>query len=110
MGQDNLKILKKIVIGVSSDRRDKSSWILDNKGFSARSLYNNCRSNLSKIPYLCILKAKIPQRIKVFLWLILNNKNLSKENLKKEIGRGILTAVGVIVLNLQSIFSRLSGC
>jgi hypothetical protein len=41
-----------------------------------------------RIPFWFIWKAKIPQRIKVFLWLILNDKILSKENLSKRKWQG----------------------
>jgi hypothetical protein len=44
--------------------------------------YLKRRSNLDKVPYWFIWKTNIPQRIKAFLWLILKNKILSKENFK----------------------------
>jgi hypothetical protein len=66
------------------DSKDMPSWILDKKGFSVKSLYVKFKRNTIKKSYWFIWKAKIPQRIKVFLWLILENKILSKENLKKK--------------------------
>jgi hypothetical protein len=55
------------------------------------------KRNTIKKSYWFIWKAKIPQRIKVFLWLILENKILSKENLKKKSGMVMLTVIGVVV-------------
>jgi hypothetical protein len=66
------------------DSKDKPYWILDKKGFSVKSLYKQFKQNTTRKPYWFIWKAKIPQRIKVFLWLILEDKILSKENLKKK--------------------------
>jgi hypothetical protein len=54
-----------------------------------------------------IWKAKIPQRIEVFLWLVLKNRILSKVNLKIRNWRGILAVPGVAVQN-QQIISFLS--
>jgi hypothetical protein len=66
------------------DSKDKPHWNLDKKGFSVKSLYKQFKQNTTRKPYWFIWKAKIPQRIKVFLWLILEDKILSKENLKKK--------------------------
>jgi hypothetical protein len=43
---------------------------------------------MTKTPYWFVWKAKIPQRIRVFLWLILKDKILSKENLEKRKWQG----------------------
>jgi hypothetical protein len=60
------------------DREDKPSWLLDKKGYSVKSMYKNFDNSMTRTPYWFIWKAKIPQRIKVFLWLILKDKILSK--------------------------------
>jgi hypothetical protein len=79
------------------DSKDMPSWILDKKGFSVKSLYMKFKQNTIRKSYWFIWKAKIPQRIKVFLWLILENKILSKENLKKKSGMVMLIVIGVVV-------------
>jgi hypothetical protein len=84
VGANLLENLKKDCEGYCfKDSKDKPSWILDKKGFSVKSLYRQFKQNTIRKPYWFIWKAKIPQRIKVFLWLILEDKILSKENLKK---------------------------
>jgi hypothetical protein len=70
------------------DTEDKPSWLLDKKGFSVKSMYKSYKISLTKTPYWFIWKAKIPQRIRVFMWLILKNKILSKENLKRKNWQG----------------------
>lgn len=71
-----------------SNREDKSKWPLDKKGFSVKSMYNKYNNSLNKIPYWFIWKAKTPQRMKVFLWLVLKDRILSKENLGKRKWQG----------------------
>jgi hypothetical protein len=71
-----------------ADREDKPSWLLDKKGYSVKSMYNHFKQDGGRTPFWFIWKAKIPQRIKVFLWLILNDKILSKENLSKRNWQG----------------------
>jgi hypothetical protein len=85
------------------DRNDKPCWLLDKKGFSVKSSYRNFKVNLNRDPYWFIWKAKIPQRIKVFLWLVINDKILSKENLRKKNGKGTLIVSGVVVLKQPAI-------
>jgi hypothetical protein len=67
-----------------NDSNDKVVWQLDRKGLTVKSLYLKCRSNLDSVPYMFIWKTKIPQRIKVFLWLLLRDRIQSKVNLKKK--------------------------
>lgn len=57
-------------------------WLINRKGFTIKSLYLKCRSNLDKVHYIFIWKAKILQLIKVFLWLLLMDKLLLKENMR----------------------------
>jgi hypothetical protein len=52
-------------------------------------MYKSYKNSVTKTPYWFIWKAKIPQRIRVFLWLILKDMILSKENLKKRTGNGM---------------------
>jgi hypothetical protein len=39
------------------------------------------QSDLAKVSYMFLWKTRISQKIKVFLWLVLKNRILSKENL-----------------------------
>jgi hypothetical protein len=50
-----------------TDRDDKPSWLLDEKGYSVKSMYNHFKHDMARTPYWFIWKAKISQRIKVFL-------------------------------------------
>ena len=70
------------------DRDDKPSWLLDKKGFSMKSMYKSYKNSMTKTLYWFIWLAKIHQRIKVFLWLILKDKILFKENLSKRNWQG----------------------
>jgi hypothetical protein len=101
-----LEDLKNICNGINlDDSRDKTIWTINIKGFSVKSIYLKCRSSLAKIPFWFIWKARIPQRIKVLLWLVIKNIILSKENLKTEIGKETLTATGVVVWKPHNTFS-----
>ena len=88
-GADNLKEMISSYEDIClNDSRDNVIWLLDKKGFSVKSLYLNCRNNLGRVPYMFIWNAKIPQRIKVFLWLLLRDRILSKANLSKRNWQG----------------------
>jgi hypothetical protein len=68
---------------VLSEANDKVIWGLGRKGFSVRSLYLHSRCDSVRVPYKFLWKVNIPQNIEVFLWLILKDRILSKENLSK---------------------------
>jgi hypothetical protein len=63
-GADNLKDMISSYEDIClNDSRDKFVWLLDKKGYSDKSLYLlylKCRSNLGRVPYMFIWKAKIP--------------------------------------------------
>jgi hypothetical protein len=101
-----LEDLKNICNAINlDDSRNKTIWTINKKGFSVKSIYLKCRSSLDKVPFWFIWKARIPQRIKVLLWLVIKNIILSKENLKTEIGKETLTATGVVVWKPHNTFS-----
>jgi hypothetical protein len=51
--------------------------------FSVKSVYNAITTNNSG-PYAKIIwKEKIPSKIKIFLWMVLNNAILTKDNIIK---------------------------
>jgi hypothetical protein len=57
------------------------------------------------VPYVFMWKTKLPQKIKVFLWLVLRNKILMKDNLIKRIWQGPVDCVFCGTLNQLTIFS-----
>jgi hypothetical protein len=66
-----------------TDQEDKLKWGLGNKGFTVNSLYKKNSIDQIKVPYRFLWKSKLPQKIKVFFWLVIRNKILTKDNLKK---------------------------
>jgi hypothetical protein len=40
------------------------------------------------VPYKFLWKSKLPQKIKIFIWLVVRNKILTKDNLKKRNWKG----------------------
>jgi hypothetical protein len=91
----NLKLLYDELINYCnqvclSDQEDKIVWTLGNKGFSVNSLYRKKMENQSLIPYKFLWKSKLPHKIKVFFWLVVRNKILTKDNLRKRCWIGSL--------------------
>jgi hypothetical protein len=68
---------------ILSDQEDRIVWLLGNKGFSVNSLYKNKMSDQVAVPYRFLWKSKLPHKIKVFIWLVVRNKILTKDNFKK---------------------------
>ena len=65
--------------------QDVISWKCNkNSVFSTRSMYDSLTSNDQGISFNHIWKARIPHRIKVFMWLLENNDVLTKDNLLKK--------------------------
>jgi hypothetical protein len=87
-----------------SNQDDKLIWNLGNKGFTVNSLYKKNSMDQIKVPYRFLWKSKLPQKIKVFFWLVIRNKILTKDNLKKEIGRDLMNDVFVVAWNRLIIY------
>lgn len=67
---------------VASD--DKVAWKFGTKGlFSVKSVYSALTVNESGKYHKMIWKSKIPEKIKIFLWMALNNAILTKDNMIK---------------------------
>ena len=66
-----------------SDQDDRIVWGLDKKVFSVNSLYKRNVMDQVSVPYKFLWKSKLPQKIKIFIWLVVRNKILTKDNLKK---------------------------
>jgi hypothetical protein len=64
-------------------------WSLSSKGlFTVRSMYNALTSNDSGPYHKKVWKSKIPAKIQIFLWLVLNNAILTKDNMIKRKWQG----------------------
>jgi hypothetical protein len=63
-----------------SDQVDRIVWCLDKKGFSVNSLYKKKVSDQVSVPYKFLWKSKLPQKVKIFIWLVVRNKILTKDN------------------------------
>lgn len=64
--------------------RDVISWRLHKSGvFLVKSVYNHLSKSESGHHYKRIWMAKIPYKVKIFLWLVENNAILTKDNLLK---------------------------
>jgi hypothetical protein len=50
-------------------------------------------------------RSKLPHKIKVFLWLVVRNKILTKDNLKKEIAMVLVIVASVVVMKRLIIYS-----
>jgi hypothetical protein len=57
------------------------------------------------VPYRFMWRSKLPHKIKVFLWLVVRNKILTKDNLKKEIGMVLVIIASVVVMKRLIIYS-----
>jgi hypothetical protein len=71
-----------------SDQEDRVKWCMGNKGFTVNSLYKKNSIDQATVPYRFMWKSKLPQKIKVFIWLVVRNKILTKDNMKKRSWHG----------------------
>jgi hypothetical protein len=68
---------------VLSENVDSSNWLLGCKGYSIKSFYKMLKNSMIEVPVNFMWKTRLPHKIKVFLWLVRNNKILTKDNLVK---------------------------
>jgi hypothetical protein len=67
-----------------NSEQDKSKWSLTKSGiFSVKSLYNKLSAVGVDRSFKQLWKAKIPLKIKIWLWLIWHNAIATKDNMKK---------------------------
>lgn len=67
-----------------TSENDSVSWKFGPMGrFSVKSVYNALTVNDSGPHHRKIWKGKVPAKIKIFLWLLMNNAVLTKDNLLK---------------------------
>jgi hypothetical protein len=88
-----------------SNQEDRIVWSLGKKGFSVNSLYKKKMSDQVVVPCRFLWKSKLPHKIKKFIWLVVRNKILTKDNLKKEISTVLEIVVYVVALNRLIIYS-----
>jgi hypothetical protein len=71
---------------VLSEERDKVLWKWsNNKKLSVKSVYSFLSRDEYGSPYARIWRAKIPKKIKIFIWLIEQNAILTKDNMIKKL-------------------------
>ena len=86
---DWLKILSYLNLINKSDCKDKVTWKFGKNGrFSVKSTYDAMTVNDSGLYNKRIWKSKVPSKIKIFLWLMLNNAILTKDNMVKRKWQG----------------------
>jgi hypothetical protein len=72
-----------------SDHSDSLCWTVSKK-FSVKDMYNNLALR-SGLPVNCwVRRAKIPLKIKIFLWYLRNGVVLTKDNLVKSKWKGCI--------------------
>jgi hypothetical protein len=62
-------------------------------GFSVKLFYRESKCSQILVPFKFLWKTMLPQKIKAFLWLVLHNKILTKDNLRKRNWQGPLDCV-----------------
>ena len=77
-----------------STEKDKPIWNWESSGnFSVKSMYSHLCRNQIRLPYHVIWKAKLPLKIKVFLWQLLHDKLQSAVQLKRRNWTGEVNCV-----------------
>jgi hypothetical protein len=76
-----------------NDRKDSFIWTA-NKNFSVKNMYNDVVLRAGTPVSCWVWKAKIPLKIKIFLWYLRNGVVLTKDNLVKR-PRGVQNAAFV---------------
>lgn len=67
---------------VLTGQRDTIKWTLNkNNIYTVKSYYRHLVENGVKYPHNFMWKIKMPPRVKVFMWLVLRNSILTKDNL-----------------------------
>lgn len=61
--------------------RDRIKWSLNKNGiYTVKSYYRHLTENGVKYPHNFMWKTKIPPRVRVFMWLVLRNNILTRDN------------------------------
>ena len=91
--QEQLRSLRDILFSCAlNDEDDLPIWKWEKSGsFSMKSMYSHLCSNEVGIYFKDIWKAKMPLKIKIWMWLINHNAILTKDNLLKRNWSGDLS-------------------
>lgn len=88
-----------------TNEKDKQKWAWEKSGvFSVKSVYDHLFISEPRFPNKMLWKAKIPLKIKIFLWLLAQDAILTKENLIKRKWKGSKSVLFVRKMNLLFIF------
>jgi hypothetical protein len=90
LGDDYNNLIAQCNNFMLSHDEDKSRWLLGSKGFSVNSFYKEVKRSHITVPSKFLWKTRLPYKIKVFLWLIMYKKILTKDNLFKRHWHGNL--------------------
>ena len=103
-----LELVSKIVSTGLTETSDVFVWgLTKNLNFTVKSLYTNMMQ-ADRIHDKCIVwKAKVPLKIKIFLWYLKKCVLLTKDNLIKRNWKGEVGVVFVINTKLYNIFFRM---
>jgi hypothetical protein len=72
-----------------SNEKDRVKWIWEKSGaFSVKSMYNHLFSLERNNPKKALWKAKVPMKIKIFMWLVDAKAILTKDNLSRKNWQG----------------------
>jgi hypothetical protein len=85
LGEQWYELASKLNGVVLNGERDKAEWIwTNNRKFSVKSIYNFLSKDECGSSYDRIWKAKIPEKIMIFMWLIEQEVILAKDNMRKK--------------------------
>jgi hypothetical protein len=91
-----------------NNEQDKPKWNFTKSGiFSVKSLYNKLSAVGVDRSFKQLWKAKIPLKIKIWLWLIWHNAIATKDNIKKESGLVVSFASFALMMKASLIYSLL---
>jgi hypothetical protein len=99
-----LHLVESVLMVYLNDHRDSFRWTAS-KIFSVINMYNDLIIKSGTPVNCCTWKAKIPLKIKIFLWYLKNGVVLTKDNLVKNNGRGVLS---VAFVQSKKLFSTCS--
>jgi hypothetical protein len=78
---------------IISEEEDKSVWLLGSKGYSVNSFYKEIKCSQIPLAPSFLWKTRLPHKIKVFMWLVMHKKILTKDNLFKKNWKGNLECI-----------------
>jgi len=86
--------------------KDRAKWDYEKSGlFSVKSIYKHMFRNSEDVDSKQLWKAKIPLKVKIFMWLTLQNAILTKDNLLKRKWKGSPACAFAKKKNLSNTYS-----